>query len=192
MKLSLTFFHNAFFNMTDVLSLVRLEDAEEELTLDTRTRGQAYGMELMFHRDLTRRLGGFLSYTLSRSERYTPYGRIAAAFDRTHVLNAVLAYDLGQRWRAGGRLVFYTGNPELSFVNLPTDRRLPPFYRLDVRMEKRWPIGDSGAFWALVLEVLNTTLSQEVVARECNPDGSCEDQAIGPVTIPSIAFEGRF
>jgi hypothetical protein len=104
----------------------------------------------------------------------------------------VLAYDLGGRWRAGGRLVFYTGNPEFSFANLASERRLPPFHRVDVRLEKRWPIGDSGAFWALVLEVLNTTLSREVVARDCGLDGACEDQVIGPITIPSIAFEGRF
>jgi hypothetical protein len=192
MKLSLSVFHNAFFNMTDVLSLARLEDAEEELRLDTRARGQAYGLEFMFHRDLTRRLGGFLSYTLSRSQRYTSSGPIAAAFDRTHVLNAVLAYDLGRRWRAGGRFVFYTGNPEFSFDDPDRESRLPPFQRLDVRIEKRWPIGSSGAFAALVLEVLNATLSREVVARDCGEDGDCDDQAIGPITIPSIAFEGRF
>lgn len=192
MKLSLTLFHNAFFNMTDVLSLVRLREAEDELRLDTRARGQAYGVELMFHRDLTRRLGGFLSYTLSRSQRYTSYGRIAAAFDRTHVLNAVLAYDLGRRWRAGGRLVFYTGNPELEIRDTRVEARLPSFHRLDVRIEKRWPIGTSGAFWALVLEVLNTTLSREVTARTCDSEGTCEEEAIGPITIPSIAFEGRF
>jgi hypothetical protein len=192
MKLSLSVFHNAFFNMTDILSLARLEDAEEELRLDTRSRGQAYGLEVMFHRDLTRRLGGFLSYTLSRSQRFTSSGPIAAAFDRTHVLNAVLAYDLGRRWRAGGRFVFYTGNPEFSFDNRDAESRLPPFQRLDVRIEKRWPIGNSGAFAALVLEVLNATLSREVVARDCGDDGDCDDQAIGPITIPSIAFEGRF
>jgi hypothetical protein len=192
MKLSVSVFHNAFFNMTDVLSLARLEDAEQELQLDTRTRGQAYGLELMFHRDLTRRLGGFLSYTLSRSQRYTSAGRIAAAFDRTHVLNAVVGYDLGAHWRAGGRFVFYTGNPEFAFDDRPLERRLPPFYRLDVRLEKRWPIGDAGAFSALVFEVLNTTLSREVVARDCGRDGDCEDEAVGPITIPSIAFEGRF
>jgi hypothetical protein len=61
-----------------------------------------------------------------------------------------------------------------------------------VRIEKRWPIGNSGAFAALVLEVLNATLSREVVARDCGEDGDCDDQAIGPITIPSIAFEGRF
>ena len=201
MKLTLTLFHNAFFNMTDILSLARLDNAEEELRLDTRARGQAYGMELMFHRDLTRRLGGFLSYTLSRSQRFTTSGRIAAAFDRTHVLNAVAAYDLGRRWRAGGRLVFYTGNPEFSLDNPDSERRLPPFHRLDVRIEKRWPIGTQGAFWAIVLEVLNSTLSKEVVARNCGEvydnEGmvrgtSCNEEAIGPITIPSIAFEGRF
>jgi TonB family protein len=192
MRVSLSVFHNAFFNMTDILSLARLEEAEDELLLDSRVRGRAYGLELMFHRDLTRRLGGFLSYTLSRSERLTEYGRVPAAFDRTHVLNAVVAYDLGRRWRAGGRFVFYTGNPEISILDGRAESRLPPFYRLDIRMEKRWPIGASGAFWAFVLEVLNTTLSREVVARDCGDDGNCSDEAIGPVVIPSLGIEGRF
>jgi TonB family protein len=191
MKLSLTVFQNAFFNMTDVLSLVREEDAEDELRIDTRSRGQAYGLELMFHRDLTRRLGGFLSYTLSRSERHTPSGSIPAAFDRTHVLNAALGYDLGKRWRAGGRLVFYTGTPQVDSVFVRAGTRLPSFQRLDVRLEKRWPLGNSGAYAAFVMEVLNTTLGREVVSRSCGPDG-CEDEAIGPVTIPSLAFEGQF
>jgi TonB family protein len=192
MKLTLSVFHNAFFNMTDILSLARIEDAEEELRLDTRARGQAYGLELMFHRDLTRRFGGFLSYTLSRSSRFASFQRIAAAFDRTHVLNAVAAYDLGRRWRAGGRFVFYTGTPELLDLGGTTESRLPPFYRLDVRLEKRWPFGSRGAFWALVLEVLNTTLNREVVARNCGDDGDCDEEAIGPVVIPSIGIEGRF
>jgi outer membrane receptor protein involved in Fe transport len=193
MKLSLSLFHNAFFNMTDILSLARIQNAEEELRLDTRARGQAYGLELMLHRDLTRRFGGFLSYTLSRSSRLTQYGRIAAAFDRTHVLNAVAAYDIGRRWRAGGRFVFYTGTPELlELGGTSTESRLPPFYRLDVRIEKRWPFGSKGGFWALVFEVLNTTLNREVVARSCGEDGDCDDEAIGPVVIPSIGIEGRF
>jgi hypothetical protein len=146
----------------------------------------------MFHRDLTRRLGGFLSYTLSRSVRSTSFGRLPASFDRTHVLNAVLGYDLGWRWRAGGRFVFYTGNPPFELLNPGDKARLPSFHRLDVRLEKRWPIGSAGAYWAFVLEVLNTTLSKEVITRECDPEGSCEDEAIGPITIPSLAFEGRF
>lgn len=191
MKLTVSVFHNAFFNMTDILSLARLDQAEE-LRLDTRARGQAYGLELMAHRDLTRRFGGFSSYTLSRSLRFSSFGDIAAAFDRTHVLNLVAAYDIGRRWRAGGRFVFYTGNPEMAGFGGTSTSRLPPFYRLDVRLEKRWPFGSAGAFWALVFEVLNTTLNREVVARDCGADGDCSDEAIGPVVIPSIGVEGRF
>jgi TonB family protein len=197
MELSLTVFHNAFFNMTDVLSLARVEINEDgdfdddDFSFDSRTRGQAYGLELMFHRDLTRRLGGFLSYTLSRSIRSSRLGRVPASFDRTHVLNAVLGYDLGRKWRAGGRFVFYTGNPFFPPGSPPGNQRLPVFPRLDVRLEKRWPFGNAGAYWAFVFEVLNTTLSEEVIERECER-GVCEDEAIGPITIPSLAFEGRF
>jgi len=193
MRVGLTLFHNAFFNMTDVLSLARLpESVTENLTLDTRTQGQAYGVEFMFHRDLTRKLGGFLSYTLSRSIRSSVLGQIPASFDRTHVLNAALGYDLGTNWRAGLRYVFYSGNPVFTLYSPRGEDRLPPYHRLDVRLEKRWPIGNAGASCSLVLEVLNTTLSREVASRTCEIDGACEDQAIGPVTIPSLGFEGHF
>jgi TonB family protein len=185
-----TLFQNAFFGLTDVLSLIRVEDTED-LELDTRSRGRAYGLELMLHRDLTQRLGGFLSYTLARSERFTRSGPIAAGFDRTHVLNAALGYDLGRQWRAGGRFVFYTGAPEVTTDQGRAQSRLPPFHRLDVRLEKRWPIGNRGAFAAFVVEVLNTTLSREVASRSCDDQG-CRDESIGPITIPSLAFEGRF
>jgi len=79
----------------------------------------------------------------------------------------------------------------LSSAASPPGSRLPAFHRLDVRIEKRWPFGDAGGFSALVLEVLNTTLSKEVVSRDCD-DAGCHEEAIGPVTIPSLSFEGRF
>jgi hypothetical protein len=154
----------------------------------------------MFHRELTRRLGGFLSYTLSRSERFTPLGHMASAFDRTHVASGALAYDLGRRWRAGSRLTFYTGTPSnLSVVGLTPGgeliysqpERLSPFYRLDVRLEKRWSIGSRGAYWAFVLEVLNTTLNKELINTDCDQFG-CEEEKIGPVTVPSLGLEGGF
>jgi outer membrane receptor protein involved in Fe transport len=202
MKLSLVLFHNLFFHLSDVLSLIRAQDVldDAQLDIDSRTRGQAYGLELMFHRELTRRLGGFLSYTLSRSERFTPLGHMASAFDRTHVASGALAYDLGRRWRAGSRLTFYTGTPSnLSVVGLTPGgeliysqpERLSPFYRLDVRLEKRWSIGSRGAYWAFVLEVLNTTLNKELINTDCDQFG-CEEEKIGPVTVPSLGLEGGF
>lgn len=45
-------------------------------------------------------------------------------FDRTHVLNTVLSYDLGRRWRVGSRLVFYTGTP---YSHLEGSQPIPPY-----------------------------------------------------------------
>ncbi|MGH7436513.1 MAG: TonB-dependent receptor plug domain-containing protein, partial [Polyangiaceae bacterium] len=116
------------------------------------TRGTAYGVEVLLRRPLSKRMSGWLSYTLSRSTRdahfLTPAGGNAQAtvvsdYDRTHILNAILAYDLGARWRAGGRFVFYTGSAYSNLSgNTPVppynSLRTPPFYRVDLRLEKRW------------------------------------------------------
>jgi hypothetical protein len=110
------------------------------------------------------------------------------------VLNLALAYDLGRRWRAGTRLVYYTGFPakdsEAGALRSEHPARVPSFYRVDARIEKRWRLGKAG-YWAAVLEVLNATLQKEVVNVSCS-GGTCENEEIGPVTIPSIGVEAAF
>jgi hypothetical protein len=88
--------------------------------------------------------------------------------------------------------VVYTGIPaELAY---PRAVRHPPrsplFYRLDWRLEKRWRLGETG-FWALVFEVLNTTLHKETLEISCYAY-ACSEESIGPVTIPSIGLEASF
>jgi hypothetical protein len=112
-----------------------------------------------------------------------------SAFDRTHVANLAVAYDLGRLWRAGTRFTLYTGTPVIATGGgglVPPPRSLAPerdplFYRIDLRLEKRWNLGKS-AWLSFVAEVLNTTLHKEVL----------HGQTIGPVTIPSIGLEGAF
>ncbi|HEY8039372.1 MAG TPA: TonB family protein [Polyangiaceae bacterium] len=191
--------------------------------LSEQVSGRAYGLELLVRRDLTRRLTGWVSYTLSRSTRQThglvlngqvpggaPSGvtstgtleEIPAEFDRTHVLNVVGALDLGRGWRAGARFFFYTGrpySPEVQGIPVPpfNSQRLPAFYRVDVRLEKRWRAFGNG-YLAFVIEGLNVTLDKEAISVQCNNDGSlvplrydtCGPQYIGPVTVPSIGLEG--
>jgi hypothetical protein len=154
-----------------------------------RTQGRAYGFELYLKRRMTGKLGGFLSYTLSRSTRSFGRRSYIASFDRTHVLNAALAYSLGRNWRAGARAMFYTGLPKLPVPGDPSTR-LPPFFRFDVRLEKRWQLGETTHI-SFVAEWLNATLSKEAVTTRCTLSG-CEAQRIGPVTIPSLGVEGGF
>jgi TonB family protein len=185
---SMTLFYNAFFNMSDSLGSA---DGRSPPTAnaDQRSMGSAVGTEIYVKRKLTKRLGGFLSYTLSRSSRSLGRETFPSNIDRTHVLNAALGYNLGRGWRPGARGVFYSGTP---MVRDETDQavhsartgdveRGSPFFRLDLRLEKRWELGQT-TWISFVAEVLNSTLAKEDF-------GGAE---IGPVTIPSIGAEGGF
>jgi hypothetical protein len=155
-----------------------------------RTSGASYGLELYLKRRLTGKLGGFVSYTLSRSTRSHERRQYVAAFDRTHVLNVAATYDLGRLWRAGARTMFYTGLPKAPDPEDPDSTRLPAFFRLDLRLEKRWQLGER-AWISFVAEWMNATLSKEAVTTRCTLSG-CEARTIGPVTIPSLGMEGGF
>jgi TonB family protein len=185
-KATATLFYNIFLSMTDGLSAQG--EGPPDAGVDERSQGYALGLELNLYRPLSERLGGFLSYTLSRSMRSQGREHYPNAFDRTHVLNLALAYELGRKWRVGGRIVFYTGTPEEpeadDLVAPPRSRspsRSDPFFRLDVRLEKRWDLSEH-TWLAFVTEIMNATLSQETFG----------DEAIGPITIPSIGLEAGF
>ena len=190
---SLSVFQNAFFNMTDLISLLQLQNTTSKSETDYRTTGHAYGVELMIRRSLSRRVGGFASYTLSRSLRSSGELEGPATTDRTHVLNLALSADLGKNWRAGGRWMFYSGIPtQVAYTAAAkAPPRTPPFWRLDFKVQKRWYIKHPNVWWGLVLEVLNTTLNKEVLNGDCNAF-ACKYDRIGPVTIPSIGAEGAF
>lgn len=157
---------------------------------EVRTTGSAYGLELFLKRRLTSRFGGFLSYTLSRSTRSYQNREYIASFDRTHVLNLAAAYDLGRGFRAGSRIVFYTGLPKASTGEPGEATRLPAFFRLDLRLEKRFRFGRKSQL-AIVAEWMNATLSKEAITTTCTLDG-CQAETLGPVTIPSLGLEGTF
>jgi hypothetical protein len=175
---------------------------------------RAYGVELMLRRPFTKRLGGLVSYTLSRATREGHFLRpdggedveiVPSEFDRTHVLNAVLGYQLGRGWRVGGRLLFYTGTPysqRSGSLAVPPYHayRNPAFYRLDFRLEKRWQLSQTGSI-AFVLEGQNVTLQTETTALgldcegERTPQGetnTCKQSKVGPLTIPSVGVEAFF
>ncbi len=181
---------------------------------DQPIHGLAYGVELLLRRSLSRRLSGWLSYTLSRSTRREHFvtlsggdatATVASDYDRTHVLSAILAYDLGRGWRASARFVFLSGNPYSELAgNVPVPpynaHRDPPFFRLDVRLEKRWALGGDG-YIALIVEGQNVTLSKQVTpfGMSCmgtqGPQGGttqCRHPSVGPITIPSIGAEASF
>ncbi|MGE5788781.1 MAG: TonB-dependent receptor domain-containing protein [Myxococcales bacterium] len=208
-QFSTTLFQNAFFNLTDQLSVMnRPNSSSDELDPSIRSRGRTFGAEVMIRRSFTQRIGGLLAYTLSKSWRTTDGIRIPAAFDRRHVIQAALAFNLGRNWRSSARAMFYSGTPSRNDRDQDFDRatgvpnatpernperlpRAPAYYRFDLRLQKRWPVGSRGAFWAVTFEVLNATLNRETIEQTCSVS-SCKTERIGPITLPSIGVEASY
>lgn len=123
-------------------------------------KGRAYGLEL-FLKKKTGRLTGWLSYTLSRSERkingINHNKWYNAKQDQTHNIAIVGIYKLNKRWTLSGNWVYNTGNavtfPSGKYgvngqtVFYYTDRnayRMPAYHRLDLaatlegKKHKKW------------------------------------------------------
>ncbi|APR81935.1 TonB family protein / TonB-dependent receptor [Minicystis rosea] len=170
-------FDDVFLNMSDTLG-VTTKDPRYVPAFDLRSLGSAFGLEIFLRRPLTRRLGGFVSYTLSRSSRRRWYGEFPSSADRTHVLNMALAYDIGLGFKVGGRFTVYSGAPKLGFGESDVERD-PPFYRIDLRAEKRWTFGTS-RWLSIVAEGFNITARKETI----------NGYEVGPIWIPSLGLEG--
>lgn len=146
--------------------------------------GTGRGIEILLRRSASHRISGWLSYTLSRTERTNPGGEPELwSFDQTHILHAVLAFDLGGRWSLSGQWSYVTGNPlapvETAIFDTDTDRyrprygewgseRMPAFHQLDVRLEKRFPLW--GGLARVYLEVLNAYNRQNPELLLYGPD----------------------
>lgn len=111
-------------------------------------QGTSYGLEL-FVRKNTGKLNGWISYTLSKSERkingISNGNAYAAPSDRRHNLSIVAMYDLNKRWSFGATWVMNTGKPatfpsgsymiEDNVISSYTERnayRYPLYHRLDL------------------------------------------------------------
>lgn len=207
-RLTVTGFYNSFRKLSDGLAVCGTEtgDGGQCDDFDVRVPGRAYGLEVLLKRDLTERIGGWLAYTLSRSERDFNGRTILSSFDRTHVLSLAMSANLGAGFRFGGRFSYLTGRPatQTARVRFSTDEgfvrdlevpigrvRLPDFHRLDLRLEKRWTTQTRSI--AVVLEWFNVYLKKEAVEWDCRVStGTCKPEEIGPITIPSIGVEGSF
>ncbi len=149
--------------------------AEESSTFDLLAPriGRAYGVELLLRKKAQGDLFGWISYTLSRSERRVDGAWAPFDFDRTHMLHLVAGLKLPRNWELGGRLQLQSGRP----VNAAGDRATP-FYRLDLRIDKRAVY--EGFLLDFYIDVINVTLSAE--ALDDSPGGSV------PYVLPTVGF----
>ena len=136
-----------------------VEEIEDRLF--SPQRGRAYGVEVLLRRQSQNGVYGWLSYTLSRSERYRDGDWVLFDFDRPHILNAVLGVPLKNQWDIGLRFQYQSGTPATTTYGFNRGRKAP-YIRLDFRIDKRAVKKN----WLLdfYIDVQNVLITSEEVA----------------------------
>jgi hypothetical protein len=230
LQYSLGYFHNFFDNALETSIEVYYKDLYNQLdysesftpTPDTDVedefisgRGRAYGLEL-FVRKKKGKFTGWVSYTLSRSERFfdgIQGGTFPTSFDRTHDLSIVGSYEINKRWSISGTFVLgsgapYTpiksvyiinGSPTLEYGNR-NSARLPLYHRLDVAVSYILTKPKQPFEATLVASIYNIYNRQNVFFTYTSPEtdpntGAVElrsyQVSLFPI-IPSIAFNFKW
>jgi len=104
--------------------------------LTTPELGRAYGLEVMLRRQAKSGLFGWISYSLSRSERDRDNEWVPYDYDRTHLLNLVAGMPLPRNWDLGLRLQYQSGLPATTTAGY-NEGRIDGYVRIDVRFDKR-------------------------------------------------------
>lgn len=147
-EFSVESYYKSLLNQIDYKNGAELmfnENVESQILFGT---GRAYGLELYLKKNLGR-FNGWISYTLSRTERkFDAINRgnyFPAKQDRTHDVSVVGMYELSKSWTVSATWVYYTGNAvtfptgkysiEGKTIFLFSDRnanRMPSYHRLDL------------------------------------------------------------
>lgn len=139
-------------------------------------KGRAYGLELYLKKN-TGRFTGWISYTLSKTERQTNGVNrdewYNSRFDRPHNLNIVASYDLTERLSVSANVVFASGTPitlqsnKYIYEGMPVahdpsmrrnNYRIPNTYRLDLSATYKCKKIEGRKYtWDVVFAVYNAT-----------------------------------
>jgi hypothetical protein len=170
--------------------------------------GFVYGAELLLKYRPDARFYGWIAYTLSRSERRSLPEEDLRIFeyDETHVLSALGSLRLGRGWEAGLRVRYTTGFPYTPVIAgafdadagaySPIERRplyggrVPAFFSLDVRVEKKWQLSER-ANVAVYVDVLNATNQRNVEGITSNFDFSRAGVVSGIPFLPVLGVRGE-
>jgi TonB family protein len=115
--------------------------------------GRSYGVQLLLRQEMVRGFFGWVTYTLSRSERrdHPESAWRLFDYDQTHVLAVLASYDVWRGLEVGARFRVSSGMPRTpvidSFLVSPpglyqpvfgaqNSTHIPAFYQLDLRLEK--------------------------------------------------------
>ena len=170
--------------------------------------GRAYGLELIARHNLTGRFFGWVSYTLSKSERrdaadeeWYPFD-----FDQTHIFSAQAGYDLPFDFGLSAQVQYTTGTPTTPYnagiydidgdfyngfrIGSYNGERQPPYFQTSFRIDKLWTYKR----WQLetYLDLLNAVRGVNAEFTSYAYDYSEYAYVRGLPFIPNLGLEAKF
>ena len=190
LTLRVTGFHQWLY-VSDLRSTIARDVREPEF-LQMR-HGRGYGGELMLRLPRQARVHGWLAYTLSWSTR--DFDGIAAPsdWDQRHIVNLVTAVRIANGYSVGGRFHYNSGRPYPVQTPLETVeyQRLPPFWQIDLRADKRM-VFDRYTL-DIYFELGNATLTQQVTAYAPVDATNAPPREIGfRIVLPSLGIHAEW
>ena len=149
--------------------------------------GQAYGMEIFINKNLTDRWYGWMSLSLSETERRNERTGEVRDFDysRPVIFNLVANYKIDDRWLFGMKWTVQSGllytpvtevRPNATYPDVEepvygelNSERLPAYHRLDVRVERMYTYAWGN--WSWFVDLLNAYNHRNIEGYEYAPNG---------------------
>jgi len=174
--------------------------------------GRAYGIELLLKKK-TGRLNGWISYTLSKTERkidgINNNQWYNARQDRTHDLAIVAIYQLNKKWTLSANWIFYTGdavtypsgkytldNEVYFYYSERNGYRMPNYHRLDIGATKQLKRGKrfSSELNFSVYNVYGRANAYQITFRQSETDPTRTEAVKTSLFtfVPSISYNFKF
>ena len=184
-----------------------LSNKDQKLWLHD-AKGRMYGMELLLRYDRSERFFGWLTYSISRTERYRPTTGNWELYDEdeTHNIQLLGSWYLQRNWILGFRARYVTGKPVTPVIGSEEDEngnfiepvygqinsdRIGPFFQLDLRIDKKFIFNNW--LFSIYLDIINSNYfiykSPEIeVWNEFYDDKT----TVSNIFTPSLGFRAEF
>ncbi len=210
-------YYKDLFGLTEPSNNIIVRDGElVEERYNNSGGGKAYGAEFLLRYNADGRFFGWLSYTYSKTKRDSSNIGIGDEdvsgdqYDQPHNLTAVGTLELPEIWNglsAGFRLSYGSGNPYRKIENAIFDAdggsfngiqskdwnaRLPDFFQLDLRIDKKWTFKTWS--FAAYLEAKNVTNRKNADEINYNYDYSKSSFSaeFPPTILPSFGLRAEY
>jgi TonB family protein len=210
LELNVTGFYQDYYDLVTPTNDFEIDPDSGEpdfLVYNNAGKGRAYGTEVLLRHYPNNNFFGWISYTLSRSERRDVVtGKWELyEFDQTHIFTAIAGYNLPWGFDISARFQYVTGNPFTPIVGSVFDAdsgsyqpiqgarnsvRNRPFNKLDIRIDKNfvfdaWRLG-------LYFDVQNVYWADNQEGVSYNYDFTKSQPINGLPIFPQLGITARF